>query len=50
MSGYGAYVWSCYGLTVAVLRLECVVARGASCSRADLHAKRRVADAAGDAS
>ena len=41
MGEYGAYVWSCYGLTFAVLVLNVWLARR-SLAEQVLHAKRRV--------
>lgn len=41
MGEYGAYVWSCYGLTLAVLVLNVWLARR-SLSEQLLHAKRRI--------
>jgi len=42
MSGYGAYVWSCYALTAAVLLWNVIVARR-QLAHELLHAKRRAA-------
>ena len=41
MGDYGAYVWSCYGLTLAVLVLNVWLARR-SLAEQLLHAKRRL--------
>ena len=41
MGEYGAYVWSCYGLTLAVLVLNVWLARR-SLAEQQLHAKRRL--------
>jgi heme exporter protein D len=41
MGEYGAYVWSCYGLTLAVLVLNVWLARR-SLAEQLLHAKRRL--------
>lgn len=41
MSGYGAYVWSCYALTFGVLAWNLVAARR-ELKRQQLHAKRRI--------
>lgn len=41
MSGYGAYVWSCYGLTLLVLIGNAWAARR-RLAAAVLHARRRV--------
>jgi heme exporter protein D len=40
MSGYGAYVWSCYALTFVVLAWNLIAAR-AELKRQQIHAKRR---------
>jgi len=40
MSGYGAYVWSCYGLTIAVLLWNVWSARR-QLREAIVHARRR---------
>jgi heme exporter protein CcmD len=40
MGEYGVYVWSCYGLTLAVLVLNVWLARR-SLAEQQLHAKRR---------
>jgi heme exporter protein D len=41
MGDYGVYVWSCYGLTLAVLVLNVWLARR-SLAEQVLHAKRRL--------
>lgn len=41
MGDYGVYVWSCYGLTLAVLVLNVWLARR-SLAEQLLHAKRRL--------
>ncbi len=41
MSGYGAYVWSCYGLTFAVLAWNLIAARR-ELKRQQLRAHRRI--------
>ncbi len=41
MGAYGVYVWSCYGLTLAVLVLNVWLARR-SLAEQLLHAKRRL--------
>lgn len=41
MGDYGAYVWSCYGLTLAVLVLNVWLARRSLAGQV-LHAKRRL--------
>ena len=46
MSGYGAYVWSCYALTFIVLVGNAIAARR-ELARQQLRAKRRVAAQAG---
>jgi heme exporter protein D len=48
MSGYGAYVWSCYGLTFAVLAWNLISARR-ELKHQQLRAQRR-AQAAGSSS
>ena len=45
MSGYGAYVWSCYGLTFAVMAWNLIAARR-ELKRQRLHAQRRAQAAA----
>jgi heme exporter protein CcmD len=45
MSGYGAYVWSCYALTFGVLAWNLIAARR-ELKRQQLHAKRRAQAAA----
>lgn len=40
MSGYGAYVWSCYALTIAVL-IGNLVASRRELTRQQRHARRR---------
>lgn len=46
MSGYGAYVWSCYALTFIVMLWNAISARRAL-QRQKQRAKRRIAAQAG---
>jgi heme exporter protein CcmD len=41
MGDYGAYIWSCYGLTLAILVLNAWTARRGLAEQL-LHAKRRL--------
>ena len=47
MSGYGAYVWSCYGLTFAVLIWQGIAARRGLANEL-VRAQRRVQAAVAD--